>query len=729
MKFQLSKGRKILLAICAFLFILFFFLSSFVKYWVVKNSEKLIGRKLTIEELHFNYAQVALGIKGFKLYEADKMNSFVAFDELHVNFSPWHLLSGEYAFSKIYLDGLDVSVIQDSLGFNFDSMIPKQDSVVEEPGEKKNLKFAIENIHFKNGSFKYTDVLKKNTIEFKQMDLELPLIAWNNEKSEMGVEFAMGNQGKVRVNADVDHTKNAYAIDLLMQAIDLEPIKAYLTDFINLSSVSGQLNTSIKLKGSLDKPTDLIVSGQVNLDRLDMKDGNEQKLFAAKSIDVALDSLNLGTSHFEIGMVHVDSPEIYARLDKESSNFERFLSPMMQVDSLATDTIQVQSDSTTNLFYQVDSISVSNGLLSFTDNTLNRDFVYDLTDINIAMGQLSEQVDAIPLKYEMKLQGSGKSAGEGTFSLKDLKAVSFKSHVENLEMMSFSPYTEFYIARPITQGEFNYKTRIEMTSTQLKNENNIRISELDFGEKTKDKNTIKAPVRLGLYLLKDKDDLIDFDLPVSGNPSDPDFRIGKIIWKTLMNFLIKTASQPFNILGNLAGGDPESIKTIPFHFLQDSLDAVQKKNLTKIATILSKKKELSFSFIQQTSLQQEKELLAIKSAVTTYCNTNGMAYPIVSDDQLKIWAMANLDFLAYLKSNTSLEEGASLSAICIKFVGEEQLNQSFSDLLQKRNAVLQAYMQDSLSLDLESFKVKTADLRNMPEQLKSPNYRVEVSLK
>ncbi|WP_165389629.1 DUF748 domain-containing protein [Ancylomarina subtilis] len=695
----------------------------------MKNSEKLVGRKLTIEELHFNYAQVALGIKGFKLYEADKMNSFVAFDELHVNFSPWHLLSGEYAFSKIYLDGLDVSVIQDSLGFNFDSMIPKQDSVVEEPGEKKNLKFAIENIHFKNGSFKYTDVLKKNTIEFKQMDLELPLIAWNNEKSEMGVEFAMGNQGKVRVNADVDHTKNAYAIDLFMQAIDLEPIKAYLTDFINVSSVSGQLNTSIKLKGSLDKPTDLIVSGQVNLDRLDMKDGNEQKLFAAKSIDVALDSLNLGTSHFEIGMVHVDSPEIYASLDKESSNFERFLSPMMQVDSLATDTIQVQSDTTTNLFYQVDSISVSNGLLSFTDNTLNRDFVYDLTDINIAMGQLSEQVDAIPLKYEMKLQGSGRSAGEGTFSLKDLKAVSFKSHVENLEMMSFSPYTEFYIARPITQGEFNYKTRIEMTSTQLKNENNIRISELDFGEKTKDKNTIKAPVRLGLYLLKDKDDLIDFDLPVSGNPSDPDFRIGKIIWKTLMNFLIKTASQPFNILGNLAGGDPESIKTIPFHFLQDSLDAVQKKNLTKIATILSKKKELSFSFIQQTSLQQEKELLAIKSAVTTYCNTNGMAYPIVSDDQLKVWAMANLDFLAYLKSNTSLEEGASLSAICIKFVGEEQLNQSFSDLLQKRNTVLQVYMQDSLNLDLESFKVKTADLRNMPEQLKSPNFRVEVSLK
>ena len=152
MKIQLSKRKKILIAVLSFIFILFFFLSSLVKYWVVKNSEELVGRKLEISELHFNYAQVALGIKGFNLFEADKTNTFVAFNELHVNFSPWYLITGEYAFSEIYLDGLNVSVIQDSLGFNFDSMIPKQDSIVEEPSKEKDLKFSIKNIQFKNGS-------------------------------------------------------------------------------------------------------------------------------------------------------------------------------------------------------------------------------------------------------------------------------------------------------------------------------------------------------------------------------------------------------------------------------------------------------------------------------------------------------------------------------------------------------------------------------------------------
>ncbi|WP_195715179.1 DUF748 domain-containing protein [Ancylomarina sp. 16SWW S1-10-2] len=692
----------------------------------MKNSEELVGRKLEISELHFNYAQVALGVKGFNLFEEDKTNTFVAFNELRVNFSPWYLLGGEYAFSEIYLDGLNVSVIQDSLGFNFDSLIPVQDSVVEEPSEKKDLKFSIKNIQFKNGSVRYIDEVKENTIAFEKMDLKLPLIAWNNQKSEMGVDFAMGDKGRVQVAADIDHAKNAYTIDISTQSVDLEPIRVYLSDYIDISAISGQLNTTIHLLGSIDNPMNLIVSGQTNVLDFEMIDSADKKLFAAKKVDVDLDSLNIGTEYYEIGDIKVDSPEIYASLDKESSNIERVIAPYMKADSLAQDTLQVEVDSS-NMFYQVKSISVNNGLVNFRDNTLNRPFVYDLSNITFKMGMLSEKVDSIPLSYSMNLHGAGRSEGEGTFSLKDLSSVNFKNKLENLDMMSFSPYTEFYIARPITQGGFNYNTNLAMSATQLKNENHIHISELDFGNKTKDKNTFKAPVRLALYLLKDKDDQIEFDLPVSGNPEDPDFRVGKIVWKTLLKFLIKTASQPFNILGNLAGGDPESIKSIPFQLLQDSLDATQKKNLRQIATILTKKDELSFSFIQETNLKNEKELLALKNSIKTYCTAQGIASPNLSNDKLKSWAISNSDFMAYINPNS--EEEISLSSLCSKKVGRLKVDSMFMNLLQTRNTVLNIFMKDSLALDEASFKVKTADLRNMPEQLKSPNYRVEVSLK
>jgi hypothetical protein len=64
---------------------LLFFLSTITKDWLVKNSEKLIGRKLEIGEMHFNYAKVSVQVKDLVLFEAHKTDSFASFSELYVS--------------------------------------------------------------------------------------------------------------------------------------------------------------------------------------------------------------------------------------------------------------------------------------------------------------------------------------------------------------------------------------------------------------------------------------------------------------------------------------------------------------------------------------------------------------------------------------------------------------------------------------------------------------------
>ncbi|MGZ2369143.1 DUF748 domain-containing protein [Ancylomarina sp. YFZ004] len=955
MKYQLSKGKKILISVLTFLFILFFFLSFFlsslVKHWAVNNSEDLIGRKVMISELHFNYAQAKIQIKGFKLLEENPKRLFIVFEELLFNFSPYQLLKREYAFSNIYLDGLKVFVVHNSIGFNFDDIIRKRDFGLDETNKKKLVKFSLEDIQFKNGYIKYTDLEKNNIVKFEDINLKLPLIAWNNNKSEMGVDLLFGNKGKIRLNADMNHALNSYSVDISMQTIDLNHIKAYLTDYLNINAISGRLNSSLQLLGSLSEPTDFIISGQANIGNIELRDTNDIKLFEAKLIEASLDSLNLGASHFELGKLHIDSPEIFLSLDTISNNYSRMISPFMRfyynlmdslrkipnrtypfykidnisvsngllslatdslkrdfvydfedidieidrlhfrkidldlpwiawnrtkskfdvdfklgnqgkvgakvvtnharntyemdlitqsvdldtlktflkdylelssisgqlntnlqligrltepadltlsgqanltdlimkdsseielfsarnidvtVDSLnpgtshfdlgglridspiiyfsidtvsnnfrillsppmqtyffAEDSLKDQSDVITP-FYQIDSISLSNGLLSFVDQTMRRDFVYDLKQIDITLGTLSENEERVPFSYSMNMHGSGRLAGEGTFSMKNAKSISIESQANNLDMMSFSPYSEYYFALPINQGILDYKSSLVMNDTKLNATNTIHISSLAFGKKMKEENAIKAPIRLALYILKDNRDQVNFELPVTGNPSDPDFRLGRIISKALLKFMLNAAGQPFNILGHLVGANPKSIKTIPFHFLQDSLDDLQKKKLNKIALVLSKKEKLRFSFIQETNLQKEKELLALKSCISSFCTVKKIALPDVSDRQILDWWTTNMEFIDFLKSNSNLEEGEVISALCIEMLGEAELDDLFLNLLEKRNRSLQVFMQDSLSVDSSSFEVKTADLRNMPELIKSPNYRVEVSLK
>jgi len=728
---KLTKGKIIVGSIAIVLFFIFLMLSTIVKYWLNENSEELIGRKVEISELHFNYAKVSVKINGFRLYELDKKGDFVSFDELFVNFNPWKLLGGEYSISEMFLDGLNVSVVKNLDGFNFDDLSKEDGSQVSDTtglnGEKHDVKFAIQNIKFKNGHVNYLDIEKDNNIDLKDINIDLPLIAWNNEKSEMGVNFLMGKEGNVSINADIDHSIKRYTIHLGVTSLDISPFVVYLKDYMMVSKMEGLLDMKLGINGSMNDLMDVFVRGNVALNEFFIYDSEGNPFLSAQVAKVVLDSLHIGSSYYEIGRVDMDSPVIYADLYPDGGNFEKIFEPYLKSDTLFVDTL-VKEELESSMFYQLDTIVLTRGIVKFSDHTLNRKFVYDLNDININMGTITADELKIPITYSMSLNEGGKSSGSAFFSLKDVYQFNMRGKIERLDLMSFSPYTEFYIARPITQGELTYTCSLDMTSGSLNNMNEIKVSEFDFGDKTKDPNVIKAPVRLALYLLKDQNDQIIFDLPVSGNPNDPQFKLGKIVWKTFMNFLVKTASKPFGILGGLVGSNPESIEKMPFRLLQDSLNTDQINILGKIAAILKKKPELKFSFSQETNMAEEKSLLAVKGCVYQYLKLKEIGGESINDDQLLVWIEENSEFKNYILNQDKSDPELSILENCIAVIGTDNLSTLSLKLIEFRNQIVENYLTDSLLLDENSFEVKTADLRNLSMEQRSPNFRIEVSL-
>ena len=52
-------------------------------------------------------------------------------------------------------------------------------------------------------------------------------------------------------------------------------------------------------------------------------------------------------------------------------------------------------------------------------------------------------------------------------------------------------------------------------------------------------------MKLAVALLKDRDGVIDLNVPVTGSLDDPKFRLGPIIWKVFVNILEKAVTAPF----------------------------------------------------------------------------------------------------------------------------------------------------------------------------------------
>jgi hypothetical protein len=127
----------------------------------------------------------------------------------------------------------------------------------------------------------------------------------------------------------------------------------------------------------------------------------------------------------------------------------------------------------------------------------------------------------------------------------------------NIELSTFNPYSGKFAGYNISKGKLTTDLHYKVDGRKLDAQHHIIVDQLEFGDKTESKDAVSLPVKLAVALLKDRDGVIDLDLPVTGSLDDPQFKLGPIIWKVFVRILEKAVTAPFALLGALFGGGPD----------------------------------------------------------------------------------------------------------------------------------------------------------------------------
>jgi hypothetical protein len=115
-------------------------------------------------------------------------------------------------------------------------------------------------------------------------------------------------------------------------------------------------------------------------------------------------------------------------------------------------------------------------------------------------------------------------------------------------------------------------------------------------------------------LLKDSNQEIHIDMPISGNLNDPEFSYGQLVWQTFGNLIVKAVSSPFSLLAGLVDSD-EDLGAITFSAGSAKVEDIMVKRLELLTQALNKRPELNLSItgcfhpedsqvIKNTKLQQ-----------------------------------------------------------------------------------------------------------------------------
>lgn len=166
-------------------------------------------------------------------------------------------------------------------------------------------------------------------------------------------------------------------------------------------------------------------------------------------------------------------------------------------------------------------------------------------------------------------------------------ALSFR----NMELSTFNPYSGKFAGYNITKGKLTTELHYKVEGRKLDAQHHITVDQLEFGDKTASKDAVSLPIKLAVALLKDRNGVIDLDIPVAGTLDDPSFRLGPIIWKIFVNILEKAVTAPFALLGALFGGGPD-LQFIDFRPGAGDLDPASADRIRAVVKALNERPQL-----------------------------------------------------------------------------------------------------------------------------------------
>jgi hypothetical protein len=257
----------------------------------------------------------------------------------------------------------------------------------------------------------------------------------------------------------------------------------------------------------------------------------------------------------------------------------------------------------------VGGMRLVNGKVDFTDRFIKPNYSAALTELNGTLGAFSSASrEMATLDLHGRAAGTAllEVAGSINPTARPL-ALDIRARATDLELAPLSPYAGRYAGYAIERGKLSMDVAYKIDAGgKLEASNQIVLNQLTFGDKVESPDATKLPVLLAVALLKDRNGVIDINLPISGSINDPQFSVFGIVMKIIGNLLVKALTAPFALL---AGGASEDLSFVAFEPGTPSMSSAGRATLDKVAKALADRPALTMTVTGACDPQSERSAM------------------------------------------------------------------------------------------------------------------------
>lgn len=415
----------------------------------------------------------------------------------------------------------------------------------------------------------------------------------------LDLAFDWAPQGAVRLAGSISLMPVTADLQLEVAGLELLPLSPYFENFVNARLTQGALTVSLATQIAVpaNQPFAATAAGEIKMEKFGLVDDTNEELAGFNGL--MLRGLKVHTTP-EVGLaldeIAIAGP--YARVvvhpDKSLNLLAVAKTPTASAVPTPADASSA-SPPTRLPAIDIGRIAIHDGDFRFTDRSIN-------PGVRMAMGQFGGTILGLsstnPGRGEVDVKamvdGAGPVAITGRLDpLAVKRSVDLKVDFKNVDLQPLSPYSGKFAGYELARGKLALDVKLLVDGNRIDAANVITLHQFSFGPPVKSADATSLPVRLGVALLKDIDGKIVVDVPVQGSTDDPNFKIGRVVLRVIVNLLTKAAVSPFSLLGAAFGGGGEELAFQEFAPGSAELQPTELKKLQTMTQALTNRPGLS----------------------------------------------------------------------------------------------------------------------------------------
>jgi hypothetical protein len=434
------------------------------------------------------------------------------------------------------------------------------------------------------------------------------------------VSFRLNEAGAIAAQGTARIAPLSADFNLAVTNLDLRAAQPYVEQFVRLGIVSGALNTAGKLHFQTNDPAvprltfagGLRLTNLVTTDQVVFKEFVRWDNLTVNGIEAAL-----MPNRLKIEEVRLVRPQasLLIGADRRPN-----LSLILKTEDAATNrptasapAAGAATNSIADAFpVQLGTLALDQASLVFGDDSVQPRVVVGVQEVSGTIKGLSS-AHSTPAEVDLHGRVDAQSLFSVTGRVNPFAAAMFVDLTitnANTQLTPLTGYLEKYGGHPLKKGRLSTSLRYRIEDKALKAENKIQIDQLTLGARNTSPDATSLPLKLGVALLKDSNGRIELDVPVSGRLDDPQFSLGPIVLKVIVNMLVKAAASPFKLLGALVGGGGDELSFVQFTPGTTNLAEGELAKLGKLTAALAKRPALSLEIDGAVDPVEDREALA-----------------------------------------------------------------------------------------------------------------------